>query len=136
MVSPMETGNMDGPQENVAHVPGESQAHYAGGYVTLGLAVRVLTNNGAPDNRGAGFAAGFIVGQFLILALIACMITGEVGWGIACAVALAGVIALVRRGEALELTRSALRHYDLSRTGPGALCECLEWPDRRVKSVA
>ena len=98
--------------------------------------VTLLTGNGRPVNRGILFSlASFCTIIFTVLPLILA-IAGELGWALLSLVAALSMGGVMWQADQLDQVGTALEHAYPARNHFGALCEALEWPDRRVRSIA
>jgi hypothetical protein len=96
----------------------------------------LLTDRKAYVRRGLVYWIWTLCSPVFGIALLASLVFMEPAVTYLSTVALMTVRILTRQTNALQQTRAALQNSHLDSRWLGALCEALEWPDRRVRGSA
>ena len=100
------------------------------------LAAR-FSNNGQPADFDCIYAISLTLTIVIpSLALISYASSGEPGWPLFSLLAAGGSGMAMWQSARLEQAKTAMENMHLGPKYLGAMCEALEWPDRRIRSIA
>jgi hypothetical protein len=103
--------------------------------INVEAVVDLLTDRRSRSGLGLVFWCWMIAAPFCVLALLGSLFTNLV-WVPIWLFGLATIRTLSRQAGLLQQERIALQNSNLDNRWLGALCEALEWPNRRVQNIA